>query len=259
MKKYNQYIPGIHNFCDQWCERCNFRKRCMSYQQSANMEPVGMDMNNDSFWEAIARNHKKTETLLFDEAAQQGIDADRILQQNVDAARNGGLESFKKNRELPLGKISFEYILDVDLFFKKHSIIQKKSDELMQGMNSGLRTVKETRKEVKRINGCFDVIFEYLLFIHKKLMRALFGLTNDDGWEETNGHQRDCDGSAKIAMIASQRSLDSWKTLSDLIPGYEDEILPILGKLESLIRMTEEAFPKAKDFIRPGFDEPSKN
>ncbi len=25
------FIPGIYNYCDRWCERCPFTDRCMNY------------------------------------------------------------------------------------------------------------------------------------------------------------------------------------------------------------------------------------
>ncbi len=28
---FENFIPGIYNYCDRWCERCPFTDRCMNY------------------------------------------------------------------------------------------------------------------------------------------------------------------------------------------------------------------------------------
>lgn len=39
------------------------------------------------------------------------------------------------------------------------------------------------------------------------------------------------------------------------VPDSEDDTLDILVQLERLRRMAETAFPRARDFVRPEFDE----
>ncbi|MDY6953748.1 MAG: hypothetical protein SWE60_19750 [Thermodesulfobacteriota bacterium] len=29
--KHEQFISGIHNYCDRWCERCPLTSRCMNF------------------------------------------------------------------------------------------------------------------------------------------------------------------------------------------------------------------------------------
>src|SRR5260370_34382544 len=65
----------------------------------------------------------------------------------------------------------------------------------------------------------------------------------------------DSDGSAKIALIAIERSVNAWRFLQSSLPEKADTIIPMLLELERLRRAAEQTFPTARDFVRPGFDE----
>jgi hypothetical protein len=56
-------------------------------------------------------------------------------------------------------------------------------------------------------------------------------------------------------LIAIDRSIAAWGRLNSLLPEKAGGIMPILAHLEALRRRTEQTFPNARDFIRPGFDE----
>jgi len=65
---------------------------------------------------------------------------------------------------------------------------------------------------------------------------------------------RDSDGSVKAALIAIDRSLGAWKVIGE-IRENPDSIRKLLLDLEKLRLRAEEEFPRARDFMRPGFDE----
>jgi hypothetical protein len=65
----------------------------------------------------------------------------------------------------------------------------------------------------------------------------------------------DADGSAKIALIGMDRSIAAWAVILKSMPEQEKVILDFLVRLERLRRETERTFPKARAFVRPGFDE----
>jgi hypothetical protein len=66
---------------------------------------------------------------------------------------------------------------------------------------------------------------------------------------------RDCDGSAKIALMAVDRSIAAWATLRKAVADEADTILDFMVLLDRLRRGMEKAFPDARAFVRPGFDE----
>jgi hypothetical protein len=65
----------------------------------------------------------------------------------------------------------------------------------------------------------------------------------------------DADGSAKIALIGIDRSIAAWAVILKSMPEQEKEILDFLVQLERLRRQAEQTFPKARAFVRPGFDD----
>jgi hypothetical protein len=73
--------------------------------------------------------------------------------------------------------------------------------------------------------------------------------------EELKAFPRDSDGSAKIALIAIDRSIAAWSGLREALGEDGDSILDLQAQLAAIRRETEKLFPKARAFIRPGFDE----
>ena len=64
----------------------------------------------------------------------------------------------------------------------------------------------------------------------------------------------DSNGSAKIALIAIDRSIGAWA----VIPRYnrlcKESVFEIISLLGLVRQAVEETFPRARSFIRPGFD-----
>jgi hypothetical protein len=70
----------------------------------------------------------------------------------------------------------------------------------------------------------------------------------------TEYYPRDSDGSAKVVLIAIERSMGAWGILREQFPGEQDSILDILAHLERLRNEVERECPDARSFQRPGFD-----
>jgi hypothetical protein len=103
-----------------------------------------------------------------------------------------------------------------------------------------------------------EIIRWYHMFICAKLARAI-GMHDEDEEEEEESQseeiQNDSNGSAKIALIAIDRSLAAWSRLRDHLPSEGDEIIDVLTQLNRLKKFAEQTFPNARLFVRPGFDE----
>ena len=118
----------------------------------------------------------------------------------------------------------------------------------------GITNEEDVVHTVAHIGDGFEIIQWYLFFVDAKLQRALRGKLEDDGWEEENDFQKDSDGSAKIALIAIDRSMGAWQGLYNTMPVCEDIALNALSVLSRLKQKALEEFPKAMEFKRPGFD-----
>lgn len=51
-----EYIRGIYNYCDRWCERCPFTARCENYAygEETFADPASRDPKNAAFWNRLA-------------------------------------------------------------------------------------------------------------------------------------------------------------------------------------------------------------
>ena len=65
--------------------------------------------------------------------------------------------------------------------------------------------------------------------------------------------QNDWNGSAKVALISIDRSILAWNTIA-LVAADQDAAM-VADRLRALQLSVQEAFPCARRFVRPGFDE----
>ena len=48
------FISGIHNYCDRWCERCEFTARCRVFAAEQEMSEEEKDISNEAFVRNLA-------------------------------------------------------------------------------------------------------------------------------------------------------------------------------------------------------------
>ncbi|MGD8663036.1 MAG: hypothetical protein PVH37_24055 [Desulfobacterales bacterium] len=253
LAKNKDFIPGIYNYCDRWCERCPFTSRCMNYAMSREYttDPEASDIENEKFWQSLSEIFKVTREMLEESAEELGIDIDAI---DFEAAAQE--ESIK------------------DKIVENHECCQaakkygKMVTELMESEYiPTLRVVdKQERKNPVKLNNVdsligpaaieevVEIIHWYQHFIYIKLMRSVHG-TLGNNEELLEDYPKDSDGSAKVALIAIDRSMAAWTHMHNYFPNLETQILAILAQLDGLRKRVETIFPEARNFIRPGFDE----
>ena len=210
-------ISGIYNYCDRWCERCPLTSRCFLY-------------------------------------ATEQADADLA------------------DPETELGQATRKYAMAVENWFKTEFDKEFPRHEASESLEAG--------EEELTIQNAIAVIRWYQFFIAAKTFRALSGRHNADLETEddeelpdlfalepqddedfdydaviASAGRRDAHGSAKVALIAVDRSISAWRSLQMSLPVKADSIKPMLIDLELLRRSMEARFPRARDFIRPGLDE----
>ena len=251
-----KFIAGVYNYCDRWCERCDFTTRCRNFESTGKLASEQLDINNKAFWDTIAANFKQAIELLHKAAAEQGIDLNKPMKKEEEAAYEKQ-QTFLKNtvKNNRLSKLNMHYQKIVMPFVEKSEGIVDKTRELISHLHMGITTEEEVVHTVANIGDCFEIIQWYLFFIDAKLQRALRGKLEDDAWEEENDFQKDSDGSAKVALIAIDRSMGAWKGLYSAMPACEDTALAALSLLSQLKQKALEEFPKAMEFKRAGFDE----
>jgi O6-methylguanine-DNA--protein-cysteine methyltransferase len=252
MAKNPKFIPGIYNYCDRWCERCPFTSRCMVYamEQEDVDDPAARDINNEAFWEKMQSVFQQTLEMISDMAQEQGIELES-LEVEAEMEEENRRREEAENHELSQAARTYSKMVD-QWFESEREVFEQKEDELNTKLNLGIEEA-ELNDEAKSIMEAVEVIHWYQHQIYVKLMRGLMG-DDFDEIETEPDTQNDSNGSVKVALIGMDRSISAWGKLQNHFPEKTDEILTILLHLDRLRRKTEEVFPDARNFIRPGFD-----
>lgn len=254
MATQQKFIPGIYNYCDRWCERCTFTSRCRNYESTSKLSPGQLDVNNKAFWDNISSNFSKAIELLRKAAKEHGIDLDKAMTKEEEQEYEKRESFLKKATENhALIKLCRKYEKTASPFLKKSEEFGDKTRELVNELDMGLKTEEQVVHSVANIRDCLEIIQWYLFFIEAKLQRALHGKL--DELEEKYDFPKDSDGSAKISIIAIERSMNAWMNLYELMPSSEDVALHSLSVLSQLKQKSLEEFPNAMRFKRPGFDD----
>lgn len=249
-----RFIEGIYNYCDRWCERCPFTSRCMLYamEEEDRDEPASHDINSEAFWSKLKSTFKQTHEMIATMAAEQGIDLEAL---DLEAAREKEDHRKARRESNPLSQSAEQYAKLVNGWFERE--YPAPDQERDTGSSHGdLPLVDfEAEDRASDIRDAIGVIRWYQFQIAVKIIRGLLKDDPEEDDEVETARQKDSDGSAKVALIGIERSISAWGRLRELVPDKSDSILPMMLHLEQLRRGTEQAFPKAYSFVRPGFDE----
>jgi len=237
-----QFIPGIFNYCDRWCERCAFTSKCRTFAMEEEMDihKDGSDFSIAEFADMLENLLDATIDLLHEKAEEFGVDLDEIKDDD-NFEENRKVEKLL-NESTDCAVASKKYIGTVNEWFDnpKHE-----TDELLIENN----TINE--KFALKIVDSIEVIRWYQHQIYVKIMRALSGKNREADEDFPN----DSDGSAKVALIGIDNSISAWGNLLMNFRDNDNSIFNILLHLVDLQHAVEEQFPKARSFVRPGFDE----
>lgn len=248
----NKNIPGIYNYCDRWCERCTFTERCLNYSMTKDdefNENATAEEHSTNALQKVSSVFEDITKMLQEKANELGIDWDEVLKNAEEESHKNDHEDLM-NEETSL--LANKYAEAAYAFTERAKLDDAMNQMLQQRVDLGLSDIEKVTKEAALINDCFEVIQWYMFFIPSKVFRAISGKKQDnDVWDDPV--QSDYNGSAKISLLAIDKSLLSFQYL---LPYYnEDEVLDKLAMLSELKRKLLEEFPQAMDFVRPGFDE----
>jgi hypothetical protein len=232
-----QFIRGIFNYCDRWCERCALTARCRVYamEREARDDSTAQDLGNPAFWERIESTLKAARDLLIAWAGEEGIDLTTL---DMEEATAEGQQTREQVEHHELTRAARQYAVMVNACLDEESVVLEPAG---------------THDEPVSAADAVEVIRWYQHLIEAKIQRALGGLGADDE-DPAGGCAKDSDGSAKVALIGMDRSLSAWALLRACLPERRADTRALLLHLERLRRRTEQTFPNARSFVRPGFD-----
>jgi hypothetical protein len=222
------FIVGIYNYCDSWCETCAFTARCRVFADMAEAE-AALDPQ------------------------LQAIVAAPPLPQEVDPPPPGWMQALIDEMNEASAQAIAAGLVPPQRppLASDHEAIRLRASGYCERVHAWLRargfySVADPRDPRA-------VITWFHTLIPAKVLRALHGLAEAD---EAPGGPADHDGSAKVALLAIERSHGAWLQIVERGLGTTTEVDPFIADLVWLGESLERAFPGALCFVRPGLDEP---
>lgn len=248
--KTNNFLDGIYNYCDRWCEKCIYTERCATYSMSEKYFPNNNLLSNPKeFFEQLRKIFEETKNMLeekleefsIEEIPQEDLLEAELIQKSID-------ERIETN---PLVLEARKYADLVHYWFDENSeILKRKEKEFNSKARLGL--LGYNLNDAQLLNEVFEVIHFYRFFITAKVMRAF-----RDKYEielDALDAEEDMLTSAKLFLLAITRSIAAWQILYDFLPEVEKSIFDLLLLLDRIRIKLQEIFPKAWEFKRPYFD-----
>jgi len=233
-----RFIAGIYNYCDRWCERCPQTLRCLNFSllEDEFSDPETQDIRNEAFWRKLSGILQETLELLRETGKKWGIELE-ILDSASETERMRANDEAAENHVICRAAKSYSKMVE-DWFRGKEKLF--------------FETAALSNEEVN-LKEAFEVIRWYQYFIAAKVIRAMRGKMEEEE-ERCDEFPSDSDGSAKIALIAIDRSIGAWAVIPHYNHRYAESVLEIISFLDRLRQAVEETFPRARSFLRPGFD-----
>jgi hypothetical protein len=243
----NNFIEGIHNYCDRWCERCTFTARCSSYAIEKRLEEIrnsGGIVNKNTFWAIFDSLFEGTFKKLGDIEGNDNNEPDLFQEMDnfsleFESSEN---EPWKNAIENELTEAARSYATEVTKWMQTYE------NDIECSLSQIDTTVKQNTDSV--LNS-IEVIMWYKFFIAAKLHRAT---SHDYDTFIELPVDSDENGSAKIALIAINRSIVGWSIIRSVYKTDQNTTGEFMGRLIAIRRVVEKTFPRAHEFVRPGFD-----
>jgi hypothetical protein len=231
MQLLDGHIVGIYNYCDRWCETCPLTSRCRVFATSAEL-----DASDDPVFVTLGAGLMRSpgrETLAA--TATQGTDPD-------DDTSSGEADTG------PLNHIVIEGP-DVPA---SHQALEARA--MAYGRRAAAWLQAHPRSDARLPDDGMGVVAWFHHFIGAKVGRTVRGMS--DARDGNPYALADTEGSAKVAIIAAERSRVAWLDLVAAGRADPQDVAAFMDDLTAIIDQLEMLVPAARAFVRPGFDEP---
>lgn len=283
-----RFIPGIYNYCDQWCERCPLTRRCRSFAAHRQItsgnpeESAKLKATDAAYWLHIA---SQVRTALLRAASStdegDGEESDAVMEAFFEEL----FEHYWWNQRDDLQRAVARHPL-----VRLARRYKDEAEETLSASEGDLKSAAvqlvteaerpfagaDLEEQAYDIEEQLEVINWYVTLIPAKTERVVGNLLDADLRDGGTANEEDADeematmlrdvrlhdaeGSAKVVLIGIDRSMAAWLRLREILPSHETAILNTLRTLKRLRRDLLAAVPGAEHFRRPGFDvEPDEN
>ena len=260
------YIVGIFNACDYWCDHCAFTRRCRNFQTGEELKPRGRDKpasdeENQTRWDSVDAVIGEARKRLNEIAAERFDDLLCDVEEGDDPEEFERFLAEQDARDKVVRghfvvKAATTYMMAVSEWLKSVAPEVKEVTDRLIDQARFTPEAGAASDELERLDECVDIVSWYHTLLPPKAHRMISGLLElpkQAAWNDGS----DVFGTGKLLLVSVDRSLSAWTQLIDIMPSQEDAILGFLIRLDHLRRGIERAVPQARAFIRPGLDEPA--
>ncbi|MDR1274160.1 MAG: hypothetical protein LBK12_06380 [Odoribacteraceae bacterium] len=261
------FVPGIHDYCDQWCERCALAARCLHFaiERKAQEMTGGLDLLSEEEEEeeigedfappAIGSLDEEIldEEILNELARDLGVPVEALSWEDELSDFREDLEDAENEDEN--GEASL--VLYEEDVYTCFCLYERLIDEYQETLYSLIDTIEEVDKDIARVDRVEDLLAGinwHLDLLFAKLKRAYYA----SSLHALHGFQScrtDADGSAKLVLLLLDASCEAWGKLCEELSTSPREISWLRAVLDQMRVEVQAHFPSARLFKRPGFDD----
>ncbi|MCF8307478.1 MAG: hypothetical protein K9I68_00570 [Bacteroidales bacterium] len=230
------FIPGIYNYCNRWCEKCKFTDRCRLYadEEAMGLHDEEQKPGREDLAEQLKNSFNKTFQMIEYIAKDMGVD---LEEPDEDMLKKEKEKDTRAKEELLMSKAQ-SYTKNVSIWFTENV------DNTCLSEKNGCLSNPE-------IIEAFEVINWYHIMISAKIFRAVRGAMES----EDEHRMHDANGSAKMVLEGLKESRKAWESIISKLPEFENDGLDFINQLIDIEHGVLKKFPEAPGFIRPGIDE----
>lgn len=252
MNQQVDFIHGIYNHCDTWCERCLFTSRCRSFQIQSEAGLIKLQSTDGNLIQQLTDALNLTKQYIDQLGQSQdptGTDAPTDLEaQNLEEEP----VRVKHSQQYAVTALANQYLRQTGYWLKEEELLLKQTgQQQIREMALGLRTEEETMPILHALKDAWEMICWYRALIPVKIQSSLRALNSPSTDVLLNTYHL---GKAKLVLVSIDRSLLAWQTLISFYPEKTDDVLDLLALLSRIRREMETLFPDARAFQRPGLD-----
>jgi hypothetical protein len=231
------FIDFISSYCDRWCERCAYTSRCVVFATQAAIAMCGDVREGIELVVGMPRDPEDVPEPAAVPDWFAGIGNDEpTAAELAEVHQELGERTARVGRSSMMNAAHAYALLSFPWLTERRDTLRGRNDAIL--------------------DEALDVALHDSLLIASKILRALAGHdAHQHGSRDDHPIQNDWNGSAKVALISLERSAAAWHVVAEATG--DDTAAQFADQLTALRGEVEQAFPMARQFIRPGFDEPA--
>ena len=218
-------IPGVHHYCNEWCDYCPVTARCCGYLCTELHRQRHGRKDGEPTFTAIDEAVAFTREL----SAAEGVRTDELDALLASAPGESGIATTD-----PLAELAWQYA------------------ERVSGLMAPLVLEWMMKPPPPTRDGPppMETLLWYHLRIYMKVFRALVARETHAGGAESE----EARGCGKLALVSIDHSLDALSRLTEAFSAAD--LADLQQRLTRLRDQLERKIPDARAYIRVGPDEP---